>query len=227
MNFPPRARVSRFAIAATAALWSSLLPAQQARPPADTRPANERVARYERPDRVALLKVDEVIRALAVKPGQVVADVGAGSGVFSRPFAKAVRPSGRVLAVDVDREVLEFLKESAAKEKLANIETVVSREDDPLLPARSVDLAFFCDSLHHIADRVPFLKKVREAMKEEARLAVIDYAPDASLKGFCPHRPDELLPVWQVVKEMDEAGFALSGAHDFLPRNYFLVFAKR
>jgi cyclopropane fatty-acyl-phospholipid synthase-like methyltransferase len=196
-------------------------------PPTERRPLPERVERFERPERDQWLKPDEVIKALGLRKGAVVADIGAGSGYFARRFARVVAPKGKVYAVDISADVMGYLKERAAKEGLANLETIVSREDDPLLPARAVDLAFFSDTTHHIANRASFFKKVRETLKTDGRMAIIDYAPDAKVRGFCSHEPEELVPVWQLVKEADEAGFDLVGVHTFLPRSYFLVFALK
>src|SRR2546428_3416616 len=158
--------------------------AQQTRMPRPTeeRPLAERIERFERPERDQWLKPDEVIKALELRDGVVVADIGAGSGYFARRFARAVAPQGRVYAVDISADVLGYLKDQAAKESLKNLEVVVSREDDPLLPAHGVDLAFFSDTTHHIANRVPFFRKVRAALKDHGRMAVIDYAPDAHVK---------------------------------------------
>jgi len=195
--------------------------------PTEQRPLAERIERFERPERDQWLKPDEVIKALELKDGKVVADIGAGSGYFARRFARAVAPTGKVYAVDISADVLGYLKDRAAKESLRNLETVVSREDDPLLPAHGVDLAFFSDTTHHVANRVPFFKKVRESLRPGGRMAVIDYAPDAKAKGFCSHEPEELVPVWQIVKEADEAGFSLVAVHTFLPRSYFLVFGLK
>jgi SAM-dependent methyltransferase len=196
-------------------------------PPTERRPLPERVERFERPERDQWLKPDEVIKALGLRKGAVVADIGAGSGYFARRFARVVAPKGKVYAVDISADVMGYLKERAAKEGLANLETIVSREDDPLLPARAVDLAFFSDTTHHIANRASFFKKVRETLKTDGRMAIIDYAPDAKVRGFCSHEPEELVPVWQLVKEADDAGFDLVGVHTFLPRSYFLVFALK
>jgi arsenite methyltransferase len=193
-------------------------------PPTERRPLPERVERFERPERDQWLKPDEVIRALGLRDGMVIADIGAGSGYFARRFARVVGSKGKVYAVDISADVMGYLKDRAAKENLTNLETVVSREDDPLLPAHAVDLAFFSDTTHHIDKRAAFFKKVRETLKTDGRMAIIDYAPDAKVRGFCSHEPEELVPVWQLVKEADEAGFDLVGVHTFLPRSYFLVF---
>jgi SAM-dependent methyltransferase len=224
-----RSERRRFLLAFAAVLVGGPAWAQQTTmpPPTERRPLAERVERFERAERDQWLKPDEVIKTLGLRDGLVVADIGAGSGYFARRFARVVGPKGKVYAVDISADVIGYLKERAAKENLSNLETIVSREDDPLLPAHAVDLAFFSDTTHHIANRVPFFKKVKEALKSDGRMAVIDYAPDAKVRGFCSHEPEELVPVWQLVKEADEAGFDLVGVHTFLPRSYFLVFGLK
>src|SRR5439155_25391010 len=120
---------------------------QQGMPPrTQDRPLQDRIKSGERSERESWRKPDEVVQALALKNGEVVADIGAGTGYFSRRFARAVAPDGRVYAVDVAADVLGYLRQEAEKEGLRNIVTIVSHEDDPLLPAGSVDLAFFCDT---------------------------------------------------------------------------------
>jgi len=102
--------------------------------------------------------------------------------------------------------------------------TIVSHEDDPLLPAGSVDLAFFCDTTHHIANRTAFYRKVISGLKQHGRMAIVDYPPGGD---HAPHSPEELVPRSQVISEATEAGFALVDEFHFLPRQYFLVFERR
>jgi len=210
-------------------VWFSLAAPQQKAPPspATTGSLNERIARYERADREQWQKPDEVVKVLGLHSGDVVADIGAGSGYFTRRFARAVAPGGKVFAVDIDGEILEYLAKEAEKESLHNIVTIVSKEDDPLLPEGSVDLVFFCDTTHHIRDRVPFYRKVARALRKGGRMAIIDFPPEANAKGFCPHDPRELVSSEQVIREAEEAGFTVVKEFTFLPRQYFLVFEKR
>jgi ubiquinone/menaquinone biosynthesis C-methylase UbiE len=184
----------------------------------------DRIRWGEEADRDSWQKPNEVVRALALKKGDVVADIGAGTGYFSRRFARAVAPDGRVYAVDVAADVLAYLRQEAAKEGLRNIVTIVSREDDPLLPADSVDLAFFCDTTHHIANRTAFYRKMISGLKKHGRMAIVDYPPGGD---HAPHVPEELVPRAQVISEATEAGFALVDEFHFLPRQYFLVFERR
>lgn len=168
--------------------------------------------------RVSGLHVDQVIQSLEVEPGQRVADVGAGTGLFSRPLARAVGDQGIVYAVDINAELLRHIEERARRERMGNIRTVLCQEDDPLIP-EPVDLIFFCDTLHHVADRGVYLKKLRRYLKPGGRLAVIDFGESS------PH----LLPSLQftlpdVKKWMEEAGYSLVASHDFVDENFFIVY---
>jgi arsenite methyltransferase len=102
--------------------------------------------------------------------------------------------------------------------------TVVSREDDPMLPRNAVDLAFFADTTHHIADRADFYRKMLRGMKDHARLAIIDYPPGGE---HAPHPPEQLVPRSQAIGEAEKAGFKLVKEFHFLPRQYFLLFERR
>ncbi len=192
-------------------------------PPTQARPLKERIVSFERPERDEWQKPNEIIEALELKNGTVVADIGAGSGYFSRRFAHAVAPRGKVYAVDVAADILSYLKEQADQQDMRNIETIVSREDDPMLPASSVDLAFFCDTTHHIAKRVDYYRKLWPALKEHGRMAIVDYPPGGA---HSPHNAEELVPRSQVISEAEGAGFKLIKDLQFLPRQYFLLFEK-
>jgi len=126
-------------------LLSTFASAQQKSMPPRTqdRPLESRIETMERAQRDEWQKPDEVVRALDLKPGEVVADVGAGSGYFTRRLAIVVAPVGKVYAVDVAPDVLGYLKERADREGLHNIVTIVSQPTDPMLPVNSVDLVFF------------------------------------------------------------------------------------
>jgi ubiquinone/menaquinone biosynthesis C-methylase UbiE len=194
-------------------------------PPATTeRPVADRIATFERPDRVARLMPAEVTKALHLKPGDVVADIGAGTGVMTRPFANAVAPGGKVYAVDIDAEILNYLKDQIRKENLSNVICIHSKPDDPMLPKNSVDLAFFSDTTHHIDHRVDFYRKLSPAIKPGGRIAIIDAGPDSP--GH-PHKDEELVPKGQTIREVEETGFKLIDDFTFLPRDYFVVLQKK
>src|SRR5215469_236487 len=191
-DMSPKQPLARFAKPALPILFvlGTACAHQQERMPPKTqdRPLEDRIKSGERPERASWQKPDEIIQALELKNGDVVADIGAGTGYFSRRFAKAVAPDGKVYAVDVAADGLGYLKERAEKEGLNNIVTIVSREEDPMLPANAVDLAFFCDATHHIANRVNFYRAMAPGLKQHGRLAIIDYGPDAPRH---PHAPEE------------------------------------
>lgn len=199
-------------------------PQQTSMPPkSEDRPLKDRIASMERPERDAWMKPDEVLKALELKNGEVVADIGAGTGYFSRRFARAVAPDGKVYAVDIAADILGYLKERAEKEHLRDLVTVVSRPDDPTLPRNSIDLAFFCDTTHHIEHRVGFYRTLFPAVKQRGRMAIIDYPPDSP---HAPHPPEQLVPRSQVISEAEAAGFKYTKEFKFLPNSYFLIFEK-
>jgi len=111
----------------------------------DPTPGETWIERLERPDRLPGLRVDDVVASLGLKPGDVVADIGAGTGAFSIPFAKAVAPSGVVLAQDIWPTLLDYIAGQAEKQQLSNLKTVLGKGDDPNLPKNGVDLVFFHD----------------------------------------------------------------------------------
>jgi ubiquinone/menaquinone biosynthesis C-methylase UbiE len=139
------------------------------------RPAKEWIQRLERPERVASQKVDEIVPRLDLKPGMIVADIGAGTGVFSRPIARAVGPGGKVYAVDIEQELLDDIKRRADEQQITNIQPVLGEFDDPKLPARDVDLAFFNDVLHHIEHRAAYLKALATYIKPTGRIALVEF----------------------------------------------------
>jgi len=197
---------------------------QERMPPrTQDRPLDYRIQSQEREERASWQKPDEVVQALALKNGDVVADIGAGTGYFSRPLAKAVAPDGKVYAVDVAADVLEYLKQRADQEGISNIVPLVSREEDPMLPRNAVDLVFFCDTTHHIVNRVPFYRAMAPGLKKGSRVAIIDYKPDAQRH---PHASEEHVSRSQTISEMEDAGFKYVKDFDFLRDQYFVIFEK-
>ncbi|HLZ12178.1 MAG TPA: class I SAM-dependent methyltransferase [Candidatus Acidoferrum sp.] len=193
-------------------------------PKSEDRPLKDRIASMERAERDEWQKPDEVVKALDLKNREVVADIGAGTGYFARRLARAVAPDGKVYAVDVAADILAYLADRADRENIHNIVTIVSRPDDPLLPANSLDLAFFCDTTHHIENRVDFYRKLFPALKLHGRMAIIDYPPDSP---HSPHEPEQMVPRSQVISEAEQAGFKFVKDFQFLPYHYFLLFEKK
>jgi len=178
---------------------------------------------YEGFGRDGWQKPDEVIAALALRPGDRVADIGSGSGYFSFRLARAVGASGRVYAVDVDRAMNEDLAERAREAGLANIEVVDARADDPMLPETGVDLLFVSDAYHHIGDRVRYFSNAAKTLRPGGRLAVVDFDG----RGWFERTIGHTTPPEVIKKEMEQAGYRLEREFDFLERQSFLVFSRQ
>jgi predicted methyltransferase len=174
---------------------------------------------FDDPERDAWQKPHEVISALALKPGAAVADLGAGTGYFAARLANML-PKGTVYAVDVEPEMVKYLAERAKREGLTNLKPVAARTDDARLPAR-VDLILLVDVYHHIENRERYFRKLAASLRPGGRLAVIDFRLD-SPEG--PPKEARIAPE-KVKAELSASGYALAAEHDFLPRQYFLVFA--
>ena len=172
-------------------------------------------------DRAAWQKPDSVLALLNVAPGQVVADIGAGEGYFSIPFAKAVLPGGRVLAVDTNPDRLKAAAERAAGEGLASLDTVRALPDDPQLPPASVDLIFICNALHHIDNRAAYYPRLIRSLKPGGRFAVIDFYEKDLPVG--PRGPEHKLAKSAAMSELLAAGFEIVDDFALLPYQYFLV----
>jgi arsenite methyltransferase len=164
---------------------------------------------------------EQVIQALRLHPGDVVADLGSGSGYFTFHLAKAVGSSGKVFAVDLDADLNAYVETHAREEGATNIEVRLAEPDDPLLPEGSVDLIFTCITYHHLKDRVSYFKKVGKALRAGGRIAIIDFNEKAWLEMLIGHwTPSEVLH-----REMKEAGYALEQELHFLPKQDFIIFS--
>lgn len=170
------------------------------------------------PKRDAWQKPHEVIQALALTPGAVVADVGAGTGYFAVRLANMV-PKGRVYAVDVEPDMVRYLSARARREKRDNVVAVAGAPDDPRLPEKA-DLILMVDVFHHIDERERYFRKLRASLKPGGRVAIIDFRLD-SPEG--PPGAARISPQ-RVVAELTRAGYTLTREHGFLPNQYFLVF---
>ena len=192
--------------------------------PHHERSAEEWARILEDPERDAWQKPSEVVAALDLKPGDRVADIGAGSGYFSVRLAEAVGRSGQVYAVDIQQDLIDYLASRAASAGLEQMTAVLAEPDDPKLPAAGVDVLFICDVVHHIEDRQPYYQKLAAALAPGGRLAIVDFH-----KQELPVGPSPAMKIARqtMLDELEEAGFALLDEHDFLPYQYFLVFERR
>ena len=173
---------------------------------------------FEEKERERKLQIERVMDVLGLKEGSNVADIGAGSGWFTVRAARRVGSSGKVYAVDINRDYLKYIEDRALKEKLSNVRTVLGLEDDPLLPQQSVDAVLMLKTYHEIAQPIRLLKRLRQSMRSGARLGIIDRNGTGSDHG---------LDRDTVVSEARRAGFELVDQYDFVKpdgMDYFLVF---
>ncbi len=182
------------------------------------------IAMLEDPGRDAYQKPDQVVKALDLKPGVTVADIGAGSGYFAVRLAQAVGDEGRVLAVDISADMILHLNRRLRDAGIRNVQTVLSAPDDPLLPDASLDLVFICDTWHHIDERPKYLALLKRMLRPAGRIAIVDF--EKRPLSFGP--PLEMkIAREDVVGELQAAGFRLVAEHTFLPHQYFLVFDSK
>lgn len=180
------------------------------------------IAMLDNPARDAEQKPGEVIAALGLKTGERIADIGAGSGYFTFRFARHVGPGGEVLAVDVNPDMIVHLNERIRDLQIDNVRTILAPPADPLLAPASVDLVFICNTWHHIGDHPRYLGLLEKALKPGGRIVIVDYRK----KDVAVGPPAEMRVAREdVVGEFEKSGFRLAAEHDFLPHQYFLVFA--
>jgi predicted methyltransferase len=169
-------------------------------------------------DRDKWQKPDEVIQAMNLKPGQVIADIGAGNGYFTRRFATTVHPGGKAIGIEVDASAVRSLNADARRVNLPTYEARLVPTDDPLLAPNSVDIIFLCDAYHHINDRVNYFARVRQALKPGGKLVVVDYVKSKDHDEHAVVREE-------VIDELKRAGYELTQEFKLLlPRQYFFEF---
>jgi ubiquinone/menaquinone biosynthesis C-methylase UbiE len=188
-----------------------------------SRPAAEWKTTLEAPARVESLKIEQVVRALGLKNGDKVADLGAGPGLFEQQLAYTVG-TGRVYAVEIDPGFLDEIERKVEELHIANVETVLGTPTDPKLPTRTVDLALLHDVLHHVNERLAYLKAVATYLKPGGRVAVIEFEPSES-----PHKDDPALVVskQQAGTLMAAAGFELDREVQLFTDKWFVIYRRR
>jgi predicted methyltransferase len=181
------------------------------------------VSVFDDPARDAWQKPDELVRALGLDPGMRVADLGAGTGYFSRRLSEAVGTAGTVFAVDVEPALVVHLRERAEKEGTPNVVPILASTDNPRLPGGTVDLVLVADTYHHIDDRIGYFRRLGERLAPGGRVAVVDWE-----KRKTPAGPDvaHRLARETVVEEMKAAGYALAGEPHVLEQQYVLIFRR-
>ena len=181
---------------------------------------------FEGESREVFAKRKEIVAACKLKPGMVVADVGAGTGLFTRLFAPAVGPTGKVIAVDISEKFLEHVQKTSRAAGLHNVTPVLCNQDSVDLPANSVDVVFVCDTYHHFEFPQRTLASISKALRPGGRLIVVDFIriPGKSREWTLKHvRAGQDV----VEKEITAAGFRKTDeVKNLLKENYFVTFTK-
>lgn len=175
----------------------------------------------ERDDRETTEKPDHVLDVLGIREGQTVADVGAGSGYFTVRIAKRVGARGRVLATDLQPEMLAMLKTKTESLKLTNVVPILTTETDAKLPKREIDLVLMVDVYHELPKPAETLAQVRAALRPDGRLALVEYrAEDPEV----PIKPEHKMTLVQIKKELVANGFHFRASDESLPQQRIVTF---
>ena len=177
---------------------------------------------YEGFSRDSWQQPERVIEALGLKPGDRVADLGAGSGYFTLRLAQAVGPTGKVYAVDVDEGMNDYLRKRVNDAGLDNVEVILGEFEDPLLPDGEIDLLLTVNTYHHIQERPSYFRTVQADLASDGRVAIVDFD---GRKGWLVRLMVHSVPKQEMVGEMSEAGYRLDQDLDFLERQSFLIFS--
>jgi SAM-dependent methyltransferase len=176
-----------------------------------------------RPEREQEERPDAMLDALGIQPGQTVADVGAGAGYISLRLARRVGPKGKVLATDLQTQMLQLLIANARAAGVKNIKPIRCTASDPKLPAGEVDLVLMVDVYHECSNPEATLKGVRRALKPGGRLVLVEFRgedPDVPIK------PEHKMTLTQVRKEIEPQGFVFQESQEFLPWQHIIIFER-
>jgi len=191
-------------------------------------PDAEKIAKsYEREGREAVQKLDGIVAACELRPGMAVADVGAGTGLFTRPFARAVAPGGKVFAVDITEEFVDWIEKTCREQEIENVTCVKNTETSVELPPESVDLVFLCDTYHHFEYPFKMLDSISAALKPGGRLVIVDYKREegVSREWVMGHVRAGMKTV---IAECERAGFTfVDEVPGLMKENYLIRLEKR
>jgi ubiquinone/menaquinone biosynthesis C-methylase UbiE len=176
-----------------------------------------------RPEREAEEAPDAALDAVVIPPGTTVADIGAGAGYFTWRLAERVGPTGKVYANDIQPEMLDLLRKNMETRHLTNVEPVLGAEDDPKLPVARMDLILLVDVYHEFTEPEKMLRKMRESLKLDGRLVLLEYRKE---DPKVPIRPEHKMSVAEVRAEVEPEGFRFEKTLETLPRQHILIFRK-
>lgn len=177
----------------------------------------------EREEREREESPSKAIELLDLKPGMVVADIGAGVGYYTIRMAKKVGPTGKVYASDIQPEMLALLRKRLADAKVGNVEMVLGTETDPKLPLNTLDLAIMVDVYHELAQPQRMLRKLRQTLKDDGRLVLLEFRKE---DPYVPIKAEHKMSVAEAKLELEDEGFKLDQVIPGLPWQHILVFRK-
>jgi ubiquinone/menaquinone biosynthesis C-methylase UbiE len=166
---------------------------------------------------------EKALDALDLKPGMMVGDVGAGTGFYSIRIAKRIGPTGRVYANDIQAQMLQLLKESAARQNVSNIETVLGTDSNPKLPAGALDLVILVDVYHEFSHPQRMLDGIRDSLKADGELVLLEFRKE---DPSVPIRPEHKMSVSEVRAEVTPEGFRFEKTVETLPWQHIIFFRK-
>ncbi len=161
-----------------------------------------------------------ILRSLEIKPGSVVADLGAGGGYYTLRFSRAVGPSGKVYALDINQSYLDFIKTSMERQGIKNVRLILAGERESGLPAGSTDLVFLRNVFHDMSDQADYFRRLKTALRKGGRIAIIDYTPGGLVRRLHGHYSREE----DIVDIMAKAGYIRYKRHTFLKDQSFNIF---
>ena len=184
------------------------------------------------PDKIFLLEeprdwqdTEAILDRLHLEAGDVVADIGAGSGYFTAPLASRVGNKGLVFAEDIQIEMINYISEKVDALELSNVKVIFGKTEDPSLLDNFFDLVFIANTYHELEKPFLMLENIKKDLRYYGKLAIIDWDPTKQAP-FGPLIEDKV-PENIVIREVERAGFELIDKHQFLPYHYFLIFRKK
>jgi ubiquinone/menaquinone biosynthesis C-methylase UbiE len=184
-------------------------------------PLEQYISILEDPKRDEWQKPEAVLKTLNLQPGQIVVDIGAGSGYFTVRLARAVGEKGQVFALDVDEGMINHLRQRLTTEQLRNVTVIQVPAHDPLLIDQSADVVFICDTYHHIEDRDVYMRKVRKGLKPNGRVVIVDFYKREGIPVGPPL--GMRLSEDAVQKELQAAGLQVTEKLTTLPNQYIII----
>jgi ubiquinone/menaquinone biosynthesis C-methylase UbiE len=190
----------------------------------DIAPATENAPFFNRAERDAEERPDLLLSALEIRPGSTVADLGSGTGYFTWRLAERVGPTGKVLAVDIQQEMLDRTKAAVAAHLANNVDYVLATPNNPGLPEKALDLVFIAYAYHEFADPERVMEAVRRSLKPGGRVVVLEYAKESNI---APASPLHKMSFEELRREIEPMGFAIDRLLDFLPVQHGVVFTVK